>query len=61
MKIFGDRNELSATTPLILTGQLFFLLDTYNEAGAVKRGTAVKCVKERVVSNGLDGAEQDVL
>ena len=60
IKIFGDRNKSSATTSLILP-EYFFLLDTYKESRAVKRRRAVKCYKEREVSNDLDDPKEDVL
>ena len=59
-KIFGKRNGPSATTSLILPGKLF-LLDTYNEAQALKRRTSVKSFKEREVSNDLDDTGGNVL
>lgn len=59
IKIFGDRNGPSATS-LILPENIF-LLDTYNEARAVKRRTTVKCYKEREVSTDLEDTEEDVL
>jgi hypothetical protein len=60
MKIFRDKNGLSATTSLILPGH-FFLLDTYNETRAVKIRTTVKSFKEREINNGFDDTEEEVL